>query len=57
MAEELNQQLYPTDKGLNKADGADINAKTALTAAFWIDEMKWDKNIWTLQNGKLPTLT
>lgn len=49
------------NKGLNVKDGADLTSATLFGGSFWTtaanwDTSAWNSGIWTLADGKLPTL-
>ena len=57
-----NADKEPLDKGADSIDGADLTSATLFGGSFWTTEANWasgswsDTSIWTVEDGKLPTL-
>ena len=50
-----------TNEGLNAKDGMDVTSETLFSGSFWTtasnwNTAAWDSNVWTFEDGKLPTL-
>ena len=54
--DEYCQEIYPIDKGHDKADGEDISKVQTLSAMFWTDTMNWSEEVWDITDGRLPIL-
>jgi len=49
------------NEGLNAKDGEDVTSETLFSGSFWTtagnwNTAAWDSNVWTFEDGKLPTL-
>ncbi|MEA4994461.1 MAG: GLUG motif-containing protein, partial [Oscillibacter sp.] len=49
------------NEGLNAKDGMDVTSETLFSGSFWTtasnwNTAAWDSNVWTFEDGKLPTL-
>ena len=49
------------NEGLNAKDGMDVTSDTLFGGSFWTtasnwNTAAWDSNVWTFEDGKLPTL-
>jgi hypothetical protein len=49
------------NKGLSAKDGEDVTSETLFSSSFWTtasnwNTAAWDSNVWTFEDGKLPTL-
>ena len=41
---------------LTNNHGANVETITVKTTTFWSDTIKWDSDVWSFVNGKLPIL-